>query len=47
MKQKTYTGKGVFSCIDTCKKYNLTKYNSDLSVSNPKDVNSKWKITVK
>lgn len=47
MKQKTYSGKGVMSCMNVCKKYNLNKLNSNLYISNPKDIDSKWTITVK
>lgn len=47
MKQKTYSGTGMINCLNICKKYNLTKSNSDLKVNNPSDLNSKWTIIVK
>ena len=46
-KQKTYTGHGIMECIDICKKYGLTKRNSDLHIKNPMDLNSPWTVIVK
>lgn len=45
MRQKTYTGHGIQSLMDTCKKHGLTRFNSKMVVSNPNDLDSKWIIT--
>ena len=47
MKQKTYEGYGIWEMLRICKKFGLTKFNSDLQVKNYNDFSSKWTIKTK
>lgn len=44
---KVYSGKGINSMLKLCKKRDLTKFNSDLHIKDPTDLNSRWTIKTK
>lgn len=45
MKKRTYTGRGILSMLETCKKHNLTPANSTISIARDWDLGSPWRIT--
>lgn len=47
MKQKTYEGWGIANMLNTCKRFGLTRFNSDLHLKNPNDLDTQWRITTK
>ena len=47
MKQKSYEGYGIASMLDVCKRFGLTRFNSDLHLKDPKDLDTKWIITTR
>lgn len=47
LKQRTYEGYGMQDLLDTCKRHNITKENSDLTVKDTNDPNSYWIVKVK
>lgn len=47
MKQKTYEGWGIANMLNTCKRFGLTRFNSDLHLKDPKDLDTQWRITIR
>lgn len=47
MKQKSYEGYRIANMLDVCKRFGLTRFNSDLHLKNPKDLDTQWRITTR
>lgn len=42
-----YSGTGINAMLKLCKKKKLTRFNSDLHIKDPSDLNSPWYITTR